>query len=208
MSFILDSHFPNRKFAAFLFDFDGTIADTMGAHFDAWNKALAPHKITFTKEQHHGWAGRPTKQILRLLMDLHKVQINEDEFGRTKQSLYLASMSGVKEIAAVVDLVRKYHEKIPMAVVSGSRRRPVEQTLEHLKLSHYFHTLVCAEDYVNGKPDPECFLLAAKRLQVDPQECLVFEDASLGIQSAQRAGMACVRIIEVPNMGHRLEVVT
>lgn len=203
----LDAYFPGRKFSALLFDFDGTVADTMGAHFDAWNKSLSPYKVTFTKEQHHGWAGQPTQKILQTLMDIHKVQIPFDEFGRTKQSHYLASISGIKEITAVVDIIRRFHKQVPMAVVSGSRKRPVETTLEHLKLAHYFDTLVCAEDYVNGKPDPECFLIAATRLNVKPEECLVFEDASLGIKAAQSAGMACLRVIEASQVGHRLEVV-
>ncbi|RYZ81903.1 MAG: HAD family hydrolase, partial [Proteobacteria bacterium] len=89
-----------------------------------------------------------------------------------------------------------YYGKLPMAIVTGSRRKPVEMTLTHLGLNKYFDHLVCAEDYVNGKPAPDCFLLAAKLVGVDPAHCLVFEDAPLGVQAALNAGMECLLLDE------------
>ena len=201
---MIHRYFPGSEFAAFLFDFDGTIADTMPAHLDAWNQALSVYNLSLTREQHYGWAGRPTRKIIELINELHRTSIPADEFSLAKETSYMKSLSGVKPIVPVVAIIEHYHGKIPMAVVSGSRHKPVETTLEHLGLTKYFNALVCAEDYVNGKPAPDCFLQAASLLKVDPKKCLVFEDAELGIQSARNAGMACLRVSEDPNLGHSL----
>jgi HAD superfamily hydrolase (TIGR01509 family) len=88
------------------------------------------------------------------------------------------------------------HGDIPFAVVSGSTRESVTKSLTALGILDLFETLVCAGDYAHGKPAPEPFLLAASRLGVAPEKCLVFEDAEAGIQSAIAAGMAWVRILQ------------
>ena len=193
---MMERYFPKQTFKAFLFDFDGTIADTMPAHLDAWNKALKIHRLTLSHEEHLEWAGRPTRQIVELLNQKHGTSINAEDFVRAKEAVYLASISQVRAIASVVDIIKSYSGKVLMAVVSGSRHKPVELTLAQLDLAKYFDVVICAEDYVNGKPDPDCFLLAAEKLQVPPNTCLVFEDASLGIEAAKRAGMACLRVTD------------
>jgi HAD superfamily hydrolase (TIGR01509 family) len=203
MPTMLKDYFPERDFKALLFDFDGTVADTMGAHLDAWNKGLAIYNLNLSKEQHLAWAGRPTRMIIQLLNEMYKVEIPAEEFLKAKEVHYFSSIHEVKEIVSVVDIIKHYHGVLPMAVVTGSRRKPVETTLAHLELNKYFDHLVCAEDYINGKPAPDCFLLAADLLKVRPTDCLVFEDATLGIQSAFNAGMACLRVDE----GHTLSVI-
>lgn len=198
--------FPDREFKAFLFDFDGTVADTMPVHFAAWNHALGFFELTLTFEQHHGWAGRPTREIVRLLSELHGVDLPVDEIMKHKENYYLKSGEAVKGIVPVVEIIRASHGKIPMAIVSGSRRKPVESTLKQLGMSHYFDLLVCAEDYVHGKPEPDCFLHAAAALQVEPKDCLVFEDGMLGIQAAHAAGMECIRVGIHDELGHELSI--
>jgi beta-phosphoglucomutase family hydrolase len=193
---MLDRFFPKREFKALLFDFDGTIADTMPMHFAAWNRALRVYNLVLTKEEHLGWAGRPTRQIVQLLNEKHGTKISPEEFTRQKEVEYFASLQNVREIHSVVEIVKHYAGKVPMAIVSGSRHKPVETTLAALKLTQYFSVLVCAEDYVNGKPAPDCFLQAAEKLGVAPADCLVFEDAELGVEAASRAGMACLRVTE------------
>jgi len=193
---MIKTFFPDREFKALLFDFDGTVADTMGVHREAWNQALAVYGLTLTLEQHLGWAGRPTREIVRLLGDLHKVDLPYDEISKFKETHYLNAISHVKEIVPVVDIIRASFGRLPMAVVSGSRRKPVRTTLEHLNLAKYFNLLICAEDYVVGKPAPDCFLKAAENLRVAPEDCLVFEDADLGITAARAAGMSYLRVSE------------
>lgn len=100
----------------------------------------------------------------------------------------------VTPVASVVAHVREMHGKIPLAIVSGSPRDSIIRTLTFLGLLDFFDTLVGSEDYTRGKPHPEPFLTAAKRLNVDPKDCLVFEDADAGIQSAEAAGMKWARV--------------
>ena len=94
----------------------------------------------------------------------------------------------------VLEHIEASHGRIPFAVVSGSTRDSVTASLKALKILDRFDTLVCAGDYKNSKPDPEPFLVAAQRLKVAPQDCLVFEDTEMGIQAATAAGMASVRV--------------
>lgn len=200
---MVEKFFPSRQFKAYLFDFDGTVADTMPIHFTAWNNALKLYDLSLTLEQHHGWAGRPTREIVKLLSELHKKELPIEEILLHKHGHYVKSLPQVKGIVPVIEIVAAVHGKIPMAVVSGSRRGAIEAALDHLKMAHYFQHIVGAEDYVNGKPAPDCFLIAAKLLNVEPKDCLVFEDAELGIQSAKAAGMEYLRI-SVRGQGHEI----
>lgn len=187
---MLNKYFPEQEFRALLFDFDGTVADTMGTHLEAWNLALAPYKLNLSKDQHQAWAGIPTRQIVELLNQKHGSQVDADLFLKEKENHYIASLKSVQAIGSVMEIIKFYHGKLPMAIVTGSRRKMVELTMGQLGIGHYFDVLVCAEDYVHGKPAPDCFLKAASLLKIPPQDCLVFEDAELGVQAAKSAGMA------------------
>lgn len=191
---MLKTYYPDREFKALLFDFDGTVADTMGAHLKAWNIGLADYGLSLSREQHQAWAGRPTRMIVQMLNEMHKVEIAIEKFLEEKEIHFFSSLHEVQEIAPVVDIIKHYHGKLPMAVVTGSRRSPVQRVMKHLGLTNYFNELVCAEDYVHGKPAPDCFLLGASRLGMDAKDCLAFEDAPLGIESARKAGMECLFI--------------
>lgn len=203
---MVQQYFADRQFSAFLFDFDGTVADTMPAHFHAWNEALEVYGLELSHEQHQEWAGRPTREILKLLSERHRVHLPVEDFLKAKEKIYFGNLDQVKEIIPVVEIIQASYGKIPMALVSGSRRKPIETTLEKLRMSHYFSLIVAAEDYQNGKPAPDCFLKAAKSLNVRPEECLAFEDADLGIRSALAAGMKVLKVVPQKDRGHRLIV--
>ncbi|QDK38052.1 HAD family phosphatase [Bdellovibrio sp. NC01] len=191
---MLKRFYPSRDYEALLFDFDGTVADTMGTHLEAWNLGLAAYDLSLSKEQHQTWAGIPTVKIVELLNQKHGTQISAENFLKEKEVHYLASLGTVKSIVPVMEIIQHYHGKLPMAIVTGSRRKIVELTMDHLGIGKYFDLLVCAEDYVNGKPAPDCFLKAAASFNIKPQHCLAFEDADLGIQSAHSAGMDCLKV--------------
>jgi HAD superfamily hydrolase (TIGR01509 family) len=111
-----------------------------------------------------------------------------------KEDLYWELLPQLKAVPEVVEHIEAQHGRIPFAVVSGSTRESVKVSLVSLKLLDRFEELVCAGDYEKSKPDPEAFLLAAARLGVAPESCLVFEDTDLGIQAAKAAGMASVKV--------------
>ncbi len=115
---------------------------------------------------------------------------------RKKESLYHAQLPELKAIPDVLEVIEETYGQIPFAVVSGSRRASVVGSLTALGLLDKFQVLVCAEDYKHGKPSPEGFLLAASKLGVAPEHCLVFEDTDLGIQAATAAEMQSVLVAE------------
>jgi HAD superfamily hydrolase (TIGR01509 family) len=185
---------PPGDFAAYLFDCDGTVADSMPLHYIAWKQALAEYGVPFPEDLFYALGGLPVPAVVERLTAGTGIAIPIDTFAHRKEALYYELLPQLKAVPEVLEQVHAAHGKIPFAVVSGSTRESVTLTLEALGLLAFFDTLVCAGDYTHGKPDPEPFLLAAAQLGVAPANCLVFEDAEPGIQSAIAAGMAWVRI--------------
>jgi len=119
-----------------------------------------------------------------------------DTLAARKEDFYHAQLHELKGIPDVIEHIESQHGRIPFAVVSGSRRASVVGSLAALGLLDRFEILVCAEDYKHGKPAPDGFLLAASKLGVAPEHCLVFEDTELGIQAATSAGMQSVLVAQ------------
>ena len=185
---------PARSFRAYLFDCDGTIVDSMPLHYIAWKRALAEWNCVFEEPLFYGWGGRPVTEIIAALNQRDGLNMPVDVVARRKEDFYLELLPQIKAIPEVVEHIEAKHGHIPLAVVSGSRRDSVLGSLTALHLIDKFDVLVCAEDYARGKPAPDCFLVAAERLGVPPEDCLVFEDTDLGIEAATAAGMASVRV--------------
>lgn len=184
---------PTRAFGAYIFDCDGTLADTMPLHYRAWTRIVAEFGGSFPKELFYQLGGKPTAQILALLRDEHGLNVGDvQEAAERKERYFLEMIGEVKPIEAVVQVARRWHGIRPLAVASGGFRRQIERTLDAVGIRPLFSAVVCAEDYARGKPFPDPFLEAARRLSVPPVQCLVFEDSPLGIQAAQSAGMQCV----------------
>jgi beta-phosphoglucomutase family hydrolase len=185
---------PAGDFKAYLFDCDGTIADSMPLHYQAWKKALDEQHCTFSEQLFYDWGGVAVADVIRRLNEMQQLNMSVAEVSDRKENFYLENLPQLKTIPEVVEQITANHGRIPLAVVSGSTRDSVQSSLTTLNLLDRFETLVCAGDYKKGKPDPEAFLLAAERLGVAPESCLVFEDADLGIQAATSAGMASVKV--------------
>jgi beta-phosphoglucomutase family hydrolase len=185
---------PDRSFGAYLFDCDGTIADSMPLHYIAWKKALAEWDCTFDEKLFYTLGGTPVAEIVSLLNKKQGLSMPVESVSSRKENLYMELLPQLKAVPEVVEHIDAQHGRIPFAVVSGSTRESVTASLDSLKLLDRFDTMVCAGDYKKSKPDPECFLLAASKLGVAPESCLVFEDTDMGIQAARAAGMASVKI--------------
>jgi beta-phosphoglucomutase family hydrolase len=187
---------PTGDFRAYLFDCDGTIADSMPLHYIAWKTSLAEWNCTFDEQLFYSWGGRPVIEIIASLNTMNGLNMPLEAVARRKSTLYHEQLPHLKPIPEVLEHIEAQQGRIPFAVVSGSRRSSVMGTLTTLNLLDRFQTIVCAEDYKNAKPAPDAFLLAAERLNVEPVHCLVFEDTDLGIQAATAAGMASVRVLQ------------
>lgn len=185
---------PFGSFRAYLFDLDGTVADTMPQHLRAWTAALAMYGATLSEELFYRWGGVPPLRVAEQLNELHGYAFDPEALVADKEARFLAGVADVKPIASVLAHIVEAHGRIPLAIVSGSPRDNVERTLAALGLRDRFAITVCAEDYHKGKPNPEPFLTAASMLRVSPADCLVFEDADAGIAAAEAAGMQWVRV--------------
>ncbi len=185
---------PPGAFSAYLFDCDGTVADSMPLHFIAWKQALAECNCPFDEEIFYAWGGMPIVDIIATLNTRHNLQMPVEAVAHRKEALYVELLPQLKPVPEVLEHIEAQHGRIPFAVVSGSTRDSVNASLSALHLLNRFSAFVCAGDYTHSKPHPEPFLLAAAKLGVPPQTCLVFEDTDMGIQSATAAGMASVKI--------------
>lgn len=185
---------PEGNFKAYLFDCDGTIVDSMPLHYVAWKRALGEHGCPFPEDRFYAWGGMPIRAIITALNEEHGLTMPVEQTAHIKEQYYTEMIEDLKAIPEVLAHIEDQHGRIPFAVVSGSTRDSVETSLGQLGLLDRFDAFVCAGDYAKGKPDPEPFLTAARKLGVEPKDCLVFEDAETGVAAAKAAGMAVVKV--------------
>ena len=191
---------PAGEFDAFIFDCDGTLADTMPTHFKAWQIALGSAANDFPEAMFYMLGGVPTARVVEILNERHGYNLPVDETVEHKERLFLELSVEIAAIEPVVALAREWHGRKPLAVASGGHRRIVHNTLKALGICHLFDAIICSEDYSRGKPHPDPFLEAARCLGVTAERCLVFEDTTTGIQAATAAGMASV-LVPCPRTG-------
>lgn len=186
---------PEGAFKAYLFDCDGTIADSMPLHYIAWKRALGEWNCEFNQELFYAWGGMPVAEIISTLNQNHGLQMPVEAVSRRKENFYFDLLPQLQPVPEVLEVIDRDYGRFPFAVVSGSTKESVIASLTVLNLLDRFDTLVCAGDYRESKPHPDAFLLAASRLGAPPEACLVFEDTEMGIQAARSAGMASVKIL-------------
>lgn len=192
---------PAHPFEAYIFDCDGTIADTMPIHYRAWSKAMTDFGGQFPEDLFYEWGGVPTAEIVRRLNAKFGLSLDVEKTVHHKERCYLESVHEVLPVMPVLEIARGMHGVKPLAIASGGHRELVEATLRAIEIFDMFDTVVCAEDYERGKPFPDPFLEAARRLNVPPADCLVFEDSPTGVEAAKAAGM---HYVFVPTAGRPL----
>lgn len=181
---------PPPGTAGLIFDCDGTLADTMPAHYKAWTAMLGRFGIPFPEPRFYAMGGMPTASIIRVLAGEAGVVVADvDSLVLEKEQLFLTHLEAVTPIQPVLAVAAAYRGKLPMAVASGGYRDTITRTLDRLGVRDWFDATVTAEDTARHKPDPDVFLEAAKRLNVEPARCVVFEDTDIGLEAARRAGM-------------------
>ena len=185
---------PEGEFGAFIFDCDGTLADTMPTHYRAWQTALGEKARDLPEPMFYDLGGVPTSRVVEILNERHGHGLPVDETVAIKERYFLEFSAEIAAIEPVVSLAREARGRKPIAVASGGHRRIVMNTLRALGIAEIFDAIVTSEDYARGKPHPDPFLEAARRLGVAPARCLVFEDTVTGIQAAAAAGMASVLV--------------
>ncbi|SFE35250.1 HAD family hydrolase [Thermophagus xiamenensis] len=172
-----------------IFDLDGTIADTMPAHFQAWKQTCEPYGINFTKELFMQLAGIPLYQTVEKLNQIFGTNMDPQKVGNEKEELFMSTLSQTKVIEPIAEIIRNYHGRLPMAVGTGGQRSVAKETLKVVEMDKYFDIIVSSDDITHPKPHPETFLSCAEQMGIPPHQCQVFEDGILGMQAAREAGM-------------------
>jgi beta-phosphoglucomutase family hydrolase len=182
---------------AFIFDMDGTIVDNMRIHNQTWQIVMADEGVQIDIDDfNRQTTGKKTPEILRLYLGEKATEVEIQRISEKKENIYRQVfrpyLRAIAGLPGFLEEARKLH--IPVGLATSAGKTNIEYTLSGTGLKPYFDVLVGGEEVLQGKPDPEIFLMAAQRLGVPPQRCLVFEDALLGIEAACRAGMQAVAI--------------
>ena len=180
-----------------IFDLDGTLVDSEPNYFEAGRRVLAAHGVLgFDWDEHTRFIGIGTRETLEVLRARYAIDAPLDELLAAKNRAYLelASTSTV-----VFPQMREFVERlsaagVPMAVASGSSRAAIEAVLAGTGLTAHIAVTVSAEEVGRGKPEPDVFLEAARRLEAAPHDCVVLEDAPPGAAAARAAGMRCIAV--------------
>ena len=195
---------PFEKYQGLLFDLDGTLADSMPLHHEAWIVTYKSLGFNLTESILQEYAGVPTERTVAILNQRFGWKLDPLRVAEQKEKYAQDQMSSVKIIEPVASLARNYFGKKPMAIVSGGTRDSVALTLRAIGLDNIFSLRVCAGDTLRGKPAPDPFLKAAELLHLPADQCLVFEDGHAGIEGARLAGMGVVKVTQ----DKRLEFLT
>ena len=177
-------------FDALIFDCDGTLVDTAPAHLSALRVGLAAHGLAMTDGFYYPRAGLTP----RALFDEFEREVVGRPMDRAAilglyAPAFQAGLHRLEEVTVVADVARAWRGRVPMAVGSNGQRGNVEATLTATGLLRLFDLVVVASDVPRGKPAPDIFLEAARRMGVRPERCVVFEDTDEGLEAARAAGM-------------------
>lgn len=178
-----------------IFDLDGTLVNTMPMHYQAWLDTMQTKNADFPEPLFYELAGVPSDKIVEILNEKFGYELDPKATAHEKELLFLERyVPQVQPIEAVVAIAQAYKGKLPMAVATGGIPVVSKALLNAINMSDFFETLVTSVDVVNGKPAPDTFLEAARRLGVEPAFCQVYEDSDAGLEGARRAGMIGVDI--------------
>ncbi len=189
---------PAGDFAGYIFDLDGTLIDTMPLHYRAWDAAMRGHGLgeTLDEDLFYSLGGVPTVRVAELIAAHYGLVIDPLKVEHTKEALFLTMLEAVAHIAPVVAFARRVAATHPVSIATGGMPEIALPALMATGLDGLFKIVVTPRDVApgRGKPAPDMFLEAARRMGVAPERCLVFEDAEPGIQAALAAGMQVVRV--------------
>ena len=189
--------FPPRP-GACIFDLDGTLIDSEPNYFASDRTFLARYGIDFTEEFSHSVMGRGSADIMRLFKELYPdnpfTAFPVEEMMAMRDNYYIEyAICRTRSFPVMVELVGALDRAgMPLGLASGSSPAVISASLEATGLACHFPVVVSAGEVPCGKPEPGIFLETARRMGVDPEACLVFEDSRNGLLAAKAAGMRCV----------------
>jgi beta-phosphoglucomutase len=185
-----------RSEKAILWDMDGVIADSNSFHLAAWQETFAKRKVNFTKKDFTKLFGARNDFIIHNVLgkelpqeEVATIAQEKERSFREKAKGNITSFPGVIKL---LDTIKKGNFKL--ALVSSAPRENVDLVSEELNIERYFGYIVYGQEVVESKPSPQIYLLAAKKIEAKPEDCIVIEDSPLGIKAAKAAGMRCLAV--------------
>lgn len=183
-----------KDIKAFLFDLNGTMIDDMPYHINAWHQIVNNLGANLSYEKVKAECYGKNAEVLERIFparfsmeEKNKMSIEKEKQYQQKFKPHLKLLNGLNSLLGMASA-----NNIRMAIGSAAIMFNIDFVLDNLNIRHYFQTLVSADDVSHSKPDPETFLECAKRLGVERAQCIVFEDAPKGVESALNAGMKCI----------------
>jgi HAD superfamily hydrolase (TIGR01509 family) len=181
----------------FIFDLDGTLADTMPAHFVAWTETAKRYGLSFPEDEFYALGGTPTVTIAAMLAERAGVTVDPVRIAKEKEQTFIDSLSQpgiIQPIAPVIEIARGHRAEGRLAIASGGTRSLVDRTLGMIGIGAWFEVVLTSEDTKRHKPEPDVFLEAARRIGAVPGDCVVYEDTDIGLEAARRANMQHVDV--------------
>jgi len=187
---------PNSGHKAVIWDMDGVIADTGPYHYKAWRSVFKKRGVDLTEEGFRSRFGQRNDTIIRGNLGEHVSQSEIEVIATEKEEDFRNLVrQQVKPLPGAVELVRSLPEHgFKIAVASSAPIENIMLVIESLGIDDCFHAIVSGRDVTEGKPSPQGFLLAAQRLGVEPEDCIVIEDAVAGIAAGKSGGMSCIAV--------------
>jgi beta-phosphoglucomutase family hydrolase len=186
------------KVNAAIFDLDGTLIDNNSYHLQSWLQYLKDMNREMSEEEYKARVnGRTNKDVIEYI---YQRQMDDDEamkYAQEKEAIYRKLYAPhIKPVEGLLELLEKLRSlSIPMAIATSGIQVNIDFLFEHIPIRSYFDVIVNSAHITKGKPDPEIYIKTAELLKVSPADCLVFEDAVVGINSAKAAGMKVVGVL-------------
>ncbi|MFA5471760.1 MAG: beta-phosphoglucomutase [Acholeplasmataceae bacterium] len=192
---------------AVIFDLDGVIVSTDDLHYKAWKHMADLEKIDFDKKINHRLRGVSRMESLNIILEKATKKYSDqekEELASIKNNYYVELLNELtpKDILPNVNEVLRILKDKGIKIAIGSSSKNAKNILNHIKLSDMFDVIADGHDIKHSKPAPDVFLIAAKRLGVDPKDCIVVEDAVAGIEAAKRADMIAVAVSDAKKSDH------
>jgi len=188
------NHLPDETTKALLFDCDGTLVDTMPIHREIWHQLFLRYDFLITDEWWEEWANLPlvpmVKHVIPNATEELAHELNDEAMG-----MYAEMLHKIEPLEHVIEVSRRFHGRLPMAVVTGGYRDVIIPSLDEAGITHLFDYIVTADEVTHSKPAPDLYALAMRKLGVEPEACLVYEDSEIGMTSARGAGAG--RIVDI-----------
>lgn len=189
---------------AVIFDLDGVIVDSEHIHVEAEKQTMLKYGVRISSEELRKYTGSTAKFMFAELIEKYELDTTVEEiFNEKEEVLFELLEADTHPTKGVIELIGKLEQRnLKLGIASSAHRRLVEYVLRKLGIKHVFESIMSSEDIVHCKPNPEVFLRSADELGVSPNECVVIEDAELGVKAAKNAQMKCIGYRN-PNSGNQ-----